>query len=218
MRPKPLTPDRALRPKRFSAADNALRDALERLDPEGVAEALFDGADPDMPDGEGCVPLYWLFSALGAWHGEEAFGLAPSDVDERASACVDVLLSLGALPYPWHALPNAPEAQRLCLERENDCRDCPWSEDQDGEPTEDASCGRLSCREIIDGYDVSDKAPRACDTYYEWADRYGRTESLQYWRLLASGRDKLRRERLRRALMEEGAAGTSEKASSSPTL
>lgn len=211
--PRACYPSR-MRPKRFSAADHALRDALERLDPEGVAEALIDGADLDMPDGEGSTPLWWLYSTLYGWDERgRFFGLESSAVDERAAACADVLLTLGAVPYPWHAAAFKPEQERTCSERENDCRGCPWSDE-----TVSMACDRIWSWDIFLYDDMVKKVPRVCSTYDEWRRRYGMMDEPRYLGLLASGRERLDAERQQRALWKEGAAGESEKASSSTTL
>lgn len=220
-----------MHPKRFSDADRALRDALERLDPEGLAEALIDGADPDMPDGEGSSPLFWLYHKLYVWDGRESFfGLDSSVVDERAAACADVLMSLGAAPYPWHAATHTPEQENECLEREHDCRDCPWSDetvDHEGIARHGMRWVPVACDRIwiwdyfahSNSYgSMAEMVPRAYSTYEEWSRRYGMMDEPRYLGLLASGRERLEAERQRRALWKEGAAGESEKASSSITL
>lgn len=217
MRPKPLTPDRALRPKRFSAADNALRDALERLDPEGVAEALFDGAEPDTLDGEGRPPLHWLISRIDDLENGKGAGFPGLDdaaTDERAAACVDVLARWGADPDSWRSVTRDPDRLAVCARRENDCLGCEF----DAGPGVGDPCAQSYIAGILAAYAKHERFQRTFETYRGWLERLPEAGSPRHKQVLAERRERLDAERQRRALWKEGAAGESEKASSSTTL
>lgn len=189
-------------PTRFSAADRALCEALVRLDARGVREALLDGADPDMPNGEGSLPLYWLFSWLS--DRDEANPSARSLDDERAAACAEELLARGSTPYQLNRQPATNEQVELCPDREHDCRGCPFGADR--RPYSD-QCGGLLIAELVVGFDMEGRFPALCATFHEWLERHGGEDSNRHSRLLNSLREKLGAERQERILWKATAVG-----------
>lgn len=189
-------------PVRFSDSDIALHEALRRLDPDGVFEALMAGADMEKQDAVGLTALHVLYGVYIRTKTESE--------DALSAACAEALMSRGAAAWAYHRIPWE-SLEGLCQSREYDCRDCPGAApaaDPNGMLLDESRCTSNPLYDFIAAESLfMIKVTLFVETMSDWIARQS-----EDWTLRPMLLERFRKERESRAIYEACGPGRDSKA------